>query len=87
MTKNSFDKVAENWIKTHATAFERRYHEMVQVIETLKEMGVEPVMTQGTTDFFKRSCALGLEQAFKTKPESFWEVPDEMEMRLRGQKN
>ncbi len=87
MTKNSFDKVAENWIKTHATAFERRYHEMVQVIETLKEMGVEPVMTQGTTDFFKRSCALGLEKAFKTKPDSFWEVPDEMEMRLRGQKN
>jgi hypothetical protein len=28
-----------------------------------------------------------LEKAFKTKPESFWEVPDEMEMRLRGQKN
>ena len=79
MTKNPFDRVAENWIKTHATAFERRYHEMLQVIETLKEIGVDPVMTQGTTDFFNRSCSLGLEKAFKKKPENFWDVPNYME--------
>lgn len=84
MMKNPFDKVAENWIRTHATAFERRYHEMVQVVETLNEIGVEPLMTQGTTDFFKRSCSLGLEKAFRTKPESFWEVPNYMERDLKN---
>jgi 3-hydroxyisobutyrate dehydrogenase-like beta-hydroxyacid dehydrogenase len=83
MTKNSFERVAENWIRTHPVAFERRYHEMVQVVETLKEMGVEPLMTEGTKDFFKRSCALGLEKAFKTKPESFWDVPNYMERELK----
>jgi len=85
MTKNSFERVAENWIRTHPVAFERRYHEMVQVVETLKEMGVEPLMTEGTKDFFKRSCALGLEKAFKTKPESFWDVPNFMERELKSE--
>ena len=84
MTKNSFERVAENWIRTHPVAFERRYHEMVQVVETLKEMGVEPLMTEGTKDFFKRSCALGLEKAFKTKPENFWDVPNYMERELKS---
>ncbi len=83
MTKNSFERVAENWIRTHPVAFERRYHEMVQVIETLKEMGVEPVMTKGTVDFFGRSRALGLEKAFETKPDSFWDVPSYMERELK----
>ena len=85
MTKNSFERVAENWIRTHPVAFERRYHEMVQVVETLKEMGVEPLMTEGTKDFFKRSCALGLEKAFNTKPESFWDVPNYMERELKSE--
>ena len=84
MTKNSFERVAENWIRTHPVAFERRYHEMVQVVETLKEMGVEPLMTEGAKDFFKRSCALGLEKTFKTKPENFWDVPNYMEMELKS---
>ena len=84
MTKNPFDKVAENWIRTHATAFERRYHEMVQVVETLEEIGVEPLMTRGTRDFFQRSCTLGLEKAFKSKPDSFWDVPDHMERELKN---
>jgi len=84
MTKNSFERVAENWIRTHPVAFKRRYHEMVQVVETLKEMGVEPLMTEGTKDFFRRSCALGLEKAFKTKPENFWDVPNYMERELKN---
>lgn len=83
MTKNSFERVAENWIRTHPVAFERRYHEMVQVVDTLKEMGIDPVMAQGTKDFFKRSCTLGLEKAFQAKPESFWDVPNYMEGKLK----
>ncbi len=41
MTKNSFKSVAENWIRTHPLACERRYHEMVQVLETLEEINIE----------------------------------------------
>jgi 3-hydroxyisobutyrate dehydrogenase-like beta-hydroxyacid dehydrogenase len=79
MTKNSFERVAENWIKTHPLACERRYHEMVQVMETLGELQLEPVMTKGTLDFFQRSRTMGLEKVFQTKPDSFWEVPNYLE--------
>ena len=83
MTKNSFEKVAENWIKTHPLACERRYHEMVQVIETLEEISVEPVMTRGTRDFFERSVKLDLGKQFEKKPGNFWDVPDRLGKTLR----
>ncbi len=85
MTKNPFERVAQNWIKTHPLACERRYHEMVQVVETLKELRLEPLMTRGTLDFFQKSRALGVEKAFDSKPDNFWEVPNEMETRLKKQ--
>jgi 3-hydroxyisobutyrate dehydrogenase-like beta-hydroxyacid dehydrogenase len=87
MTKNSFERVAENWIKTHPLACERRYHEMVQVVETLKELRLEPLMTRGTLEFFEKSRTLGLEKVFDSKPDRFWEVPDYMEKVSEGQKN
>jgi 3-hydroxyisobutyrate dehydrogenase-like beta-hydroxyacid dehydrogenase len=58
MGANPFDRIAENWIQTHALANERRYHEMVQVTETMREIGVEPVMTEATERFFDRSRSL-----------------------------
>lgn len=61
-TQNSFERVASNWIATHATAHERRYHEVVQVSAELRALGAEPIMTAGTEEFFRRSCALGLKQ-------------------------
>ena len=83
MTRNPFDRVASNWVRTHAVAYERRYHEMVQVGETMRESGVEPVMTSGTEAFFKRSLSLGLKEAFLEKPSSMEAVIDFMEKRLR----
>jgi len=83
MTKNSFEKVAENWIRTHPQACERRYHEMVQVVGTLEEMNIDPVMTRGTRDFLERSCRMGLRQRFPTKPECFWDVPSRLEEELK----
>jgi 3-hydroxyisobutyrate dehydrogenase-like beta-hydroxyacid dehydrogenase len=87
MTKNSFERVAENWIKTHPLACERRYHEMVQVVETLGELRLEPLMTRGTLDFFRRSRFLGLEKIFHAKPDSFWEVPNYLEKMFEEEKN
>jgi 3-hydroxyisobutyrate dehydrogenase-like beta-hydroxyacid dehydrogenase len=65
-----FEHAAANWIQTHAVAYERRYHEMEQVAETMRGLHVEPVMTAATVDFFRRSRTLGLDAAFAEGPES-----------------
>jgi 3-hydroxyisobutyrate dehydrogenase-like beta-hydroxyacid dehydrogenase len=83
MTRHPFQGVAENWVRTHPGACERRFHEMEQVLETLADLGVEPVMTRGTTEFFRRSTAAGLARAFPGKPESVWDVAERLES-LRG---
>jgi len=83
MTRNPFDKVAANWTTSHAVAFERRYHEMVQVRQTMKEIGVFPIMTQATESFFERSRFLGLKEEFPRKPGSADAVVKSMERRLR----
>jgi 3-hydroxyisobutyrate dehydrogenase-like beta-hydroxyacid dehydrogenase len=82
MREKPFDVVAANWIRTHATAYERRYHEMLQVTETMRELGVEPVMTAGTVSFFKRSLSLQLKDAFRDKPEDYREVVEFMSEHL-----
>jgi 3-hydroxyisobutyrate dehydrogenase-like beta-hydroxyacid dehydrogenase len=83
MTNHPFQGIAENWIKTHPGASLRRYHEMEQVLETLKELDVEPVMTRGTTEFFRRSVESGLAERFSRKPDDVWAVPGELEKRRR----
>jgi len=85
MTENPFDSVAANWIRTHAVAYERRYHEIVQVVETMHEFEVEPVMTSATEAFFKRSLSLGFDSVFKHKPETFETVIDFIDARLTKQ--
>ncbi|OHE30516.1 MAG: hypothetical protein A3J94_15165 [Syntrophus sp. RIFOXYC2_FULL_54_9] len=83
MTKHPFQGIAENWIKTHPAASERRYHEMEQVLETLKELGVAPIMTRGTTEFFRQSVESGLAAHFTRKPDDLWAVPEELDKRRR----
>ena len=80
---NPFDVVADNWIKTHATAHERRYNEIKQVMGVVQEIGIDPILTSGTEAFFKRSCELGLKEAFEEKPDSMDTVIDFMEKQLR----
>jgi 3-hydroxyisobutyrate dehydrogenase-like beta-hydroxyacid dehydrogenase len=82
--ENSFESVAANWVRTHATAHERRYHEVVQVAAELRALGLEPVMTAGTERFFARSCSLGLKPAFAGKKPTADEVIAAMEERLAG---
>lgn len=80
---NPFDVVAANWIKTHATAHERRYHEMKQVTEVIREIGLDPILTSGTEAFFKRSCELGMKDAFPEKPDTMEAVIEFMEKQLQ----
>jgi 3-hydroxyisobutyrate dehydrogenase-like beta-hydroxyacid dehydrogenase len=86
MTRHPFENVAENWIRTHPLAYERRYHEMVQVIETLEEIRIEPLMTRATRDFFERSRQMRLGDHFAGKPADFREVTHllERELERRG---
>jgi 3-hydroxyisobutyrate dehydrogenase-like beta-hydroxyacid dehydrogenase len=58
-----FDKVALNWVRTHAGAHGRRYHEVRQVAAVLRGLGIEPVVTSATERFFERSGSLGLKSA------------------------
>ncbi len=83
MMRNPFDKIAANWTTSHAVAFERRYHEVMQVRETMKEVGVFPLMTQATESFFERSRFLGLTEEFPRKPESPDALVTFMERQLR----
>jgi 3-hydroxyisobutyrate dehydrogenase-like beta-hydroxyacid dehydrogenase len=63
-----FEKTASNWVRSHATAHARRYHEMRQVAGVLRQLGVEPVVTAATEAFFQRSGSLGLQEQFKATP-------------------
>ena len=58
-----FEKVAANWVRTHAGAHERRYHEVKQVAGVLRDLGIEPTITAATEAFFARSGTLGLKPA------------------------
>jgi 3-hydroxyisobutyrate dehydrogenase-like beta-hydroxyacid dehydrogenase len=83
MRRTPFEQVAANWVQTHAVAYERRYHEMVQVAETMRGLGLEPLMTAATEAFFERSRSLGLDGAFAQKPDSMEQVVAFLEQHLK----
>jgi len=64
----SFEEVGGNWVRTHATAHARRWHEMEQVAELLLALGVDAPMTRGTVALFERSTRAGLKDAFSSPP-------------------
>lgn len=78
----SFDAVGGNWVRTHATAHGRRYHEMVQVAEVLRELQVDAPMTSATVALFERSTRLALKDAFAAPPASRDDVTAALDARL-----
>ncbi|MCS6953654.1 MAG: NAD(P)-binding domain-containing protein [Bryobacterales bacterium] len=84
LDRNRFETVAGDWVRTHPAACERRYWELVEVRETLRELGLDPVMTRAAESFFERSRWLGLRQAFPAKPETVEPVVQLMMRRLTG---
>jgi len=83
MANVPFEQTAVNWVCSHATAYERRYHEMVQVVETLRELGLDPCMTEATVRFFERSRTLCLSEAFPKKPDAMDPVIGFMDKHLQ----
>ncbi len=82
MTANPFERVAANWITSHLGACERRYHELRQVNETLRELGVIPIMTLAAESLFDRSRAIL--PATEDAPASWEEVIERLEQRREG---
>ncbi len=83
MSGHPFERLAENWIRTHPGACERRYHELRQVSRTLRQLGFAPLMAAAAEAFFDRSRALALSAAFPEKPASWAQVVEHLEGRLR----
>jgi 3-hydroxyisobutyrate dehydrogenase-like beta-hydroxyacid dehydrogenase len=68
--RDRFEKVATNWVCSHAVAHTRRWHEVVQVEKMLRDIGIEPLMTSATGSLFRRSVALDMAAAFAERPSS-----------------
>lgn len=83
MSSKPFDKIGDNWMRSHAVAHERRYYEMLQVVETMKELNIEPVMSERTAAYFKQSVDMDMSKSFPEKPESFHEVTKFIDENLR----
>lgn len=81
LTKTPFEKTAANWIISHVAACDRRYYEMLQVIDTLNEIKIAPLATNGTVAFFERSAAIQLTK--KSAERTITSVSDAIEA-LRG---
>jgi 3-hydroxyisobutyrate dehydrogenase-like beta-hydroxyacid dehydrogenase len=79
-----FDEVGGNWVRTHATAHRRRYHEMLQVADVLRELHVDAPMTAATLAVFERSTRLALNDAFASPPASPTDVIAVLDARIRA---
>ena len=79
MNSKPFEEIANNWVLSHAIAHVRRYHEMVQVEETLAELGINPTATNGITRYFKKSIEMNMEKRFQAKPDKILEVVEFIE--------
>ena len=85
--RERFEKVAANWVCSHALAHERRWHEVVQVQKVLREIGIEPLMTSATEAVFRRSVELDLRSAFSARPASMEPVIRFFDERLGTREN
>jgi len=84
MAAKPFDKIGDNWMRSHAVAHERRYHEMLQVVQTMKELHIAPIMTDRTAAYFKQSLDMGMGRIFSQKPQSFEQVIEFIEKNLKS---
>jgi 3-hydroxyisobutyrate dehydrogenase-like beta-hydroxyacid dehydrogenase len=51
-----FEKVTLNWVRSHSGAHRRRRDEVKQVVEVLKSLDVDPIMTSATQAVFEKSA-------------------------------
>ena len=75
MGKASFRDTVDAWISSTAIHARRRAKEMEEAIETLRNAGVNPIMSTATKEILEEIADLGLEKVFEGEiPESFHAV-------------
>jgi len=53
----------------------------------LEEINIEPTMTRGALNLFKRSIEIALGEKFDSKPKDFRKIPNFMERELNRNEN
>lgn len=75
MDKSSFLEIAEAWITTSLTHARRRAEEMDHVIETLKNLKMQPIMTTATKERLRKGSDLNIKDLFKgEKPKDYRKI-------------
>ena len=75
MDNGSFLNIAETWIITNVMHAQRRADEMDHVIQTLKDLNMQPVMSMATQERLIKCAAMNLKEQFKdVKPPGYQSV-------------
>ncbi len=79
MDRSSFLEIAEAWITTSVTHAGRRAEEMDHVIETLKNLKVQPLMAAATKERLRKVSELNIKDLFKgEKPTDYRKIIKDM---------
>jgi 3-hydroxyisobutyrate dehydrogenase-like beta-hydroxyacid dehydrogenase len=75
MDNSSFLNIAETWIITNVIHAQRRADEMDHVIQTLKHLNIQPIMSRATQERLMKCAAMNLKEQFKKeKPLAYQNV-------------
>ncbi|CEP67017.1 Dehydrogenase, multihelical [Moorella glycerini] len=84
-SKETFIQTANRFVTTVSIHAARRADEMDEVIRTLKEIGIEPIMTEATKKRLEWCANLGLKEYFQGKtPASYKEVLNAIQLKTEG---
>jgi hypothetical protein len=65
MDNSSFLHIAETWVVTNVMHAQRRADEMDHVIQTLKNLNIQPIMSRATQERLMKCAAMNLKEQFK----------------------
>lgn len=75
-----WNALADNLLTRTALHGTRRAHELEEAAETLREMGIEPLMANAGAERLNRAAAAGLEARFRNRPpENYHQVIEALE--------
>jgi 3-hydroxyisobutyrate dehydrogenase-like beta-hydroxyacid dehydrogenase len=82
MSKASFKDTVNNWLASTAIHARRRAKEMEEAIETLENLGIEPVMSRAVKEVFEEIAEFGLDEIVQGQPpDSFHKVLEKVRTR------
>jgi 3-hydroxyisobutyrate dehydrogenase-like beta-hydroxyacid dehydrogenase len=67
MDNSSFLNIADTWVTTNVQHAERRADEMDHVIQTLKQLDVQPIMSMATQERLRKCASTNLKEQFENE--------------------